>query len=147
MYRVVVGVGNPLLGDDAVGIEVVKELARRKGEINAEIKYAMAGGLELAEMIYGYDFAIIVDAVRNMKGVGEMMLEDYRESVANHDIDFPRAYRMLSRYVKMPPVRIVGIGIKNVSIGEGLSEEVKEMVPLALKKIEEIMEEENGTSG
>ena len=139
MYSVVVGVGNPLLGDDAVGLEIAKRL---KGIVNADVKLAIAGGLELAEMIAEYDLAIIIDAFKG-KGIKEIDVDDYEESVANHDISFPSAYRILSRYIRMPKVRIVGIGINGIEIREELSPKIKKMIPEVVKKIEEIMEEEN----
>ncbi len=140
MYSVVVGVGNPLLGDDAIGLEVAKQL---DGKINADVKLAIAGGLELAEMIADYELAVIVDAIENMEGVKEIDVDEYEESVANHDISFPSAYRILSRYIRMPKVRVIGVGVKNLEIKEGLSEEVKKLMPLAIEKIKEILEEEN----
>jgi|Deesub1362A_J573_1020465.scaffolds.fasta_scaffold03329_7 hydrogenase maturation protease len=140
MYSVVVGVGNPLLGDDAVGLEVAKQL---DGKINADVKLAIAGGLELAEIIADYELAVIVDAIKNMEGVKEIDVDEYEESVANHDISFPSAYRILSRYIRMPKVRVIGVGIKNLEIKEELSEEVKKLMPIAIEKIKEILEEEN----
>jgi len=139
MYSVIVGVGNPLLGDDAVGLEVAKRL---KGVVEADVKLAIAGGLELAEMIAEYDLAIIIDAFKG-KGIKEIDVDDYEESVANHDISFPSAYRILSRYIRMPKVRIVGIGIDDIEIKEELSPKIKKMIPEVVKKVKEILEEEN----
>ncbi len=139
MHSVIVGVGNPIIGDDAAGLEVAKRL---KGKINAEIKEAVAGGLELAELIADYDVAVIIDAFQG-EGIKEMEVDDYRESVPNHDISFPSAYNMLSRYIKMPRVRIVGIGIRDFQWREGLSDEIKSVIPKVVRKIKEILEEEN----
>ncbi|RLF32272.1 MAG: hypothetical protein DRN07_05365 [Thermoplasmata archaeon] len=140
MSSVIVGVGNPLLGDDAVGLAVVQRL---KGRVNAEVKQAIAGGLELAEMIVGYDFALIVDAFHG-EGVQEIDVDRYQETVANHDISFPAAYTMLSRYVRMPRVRVLGIGVDHMDISEELSEKVRIFIPVAVKKAKTILEEENG---
>ena len=120
MYSVIVGVGNPLLGDDAVGLEVAKRL---KGVVE-------------------YDLAIIIDAFKG-KGIKEIDVDDYEESVANHDINFPSAYRILRRYVKMPKVRVIGIGVDGIEIKEELSPKIKKMIPEVVKKVKEIMEEEN----
>ena len=139
MHSVVVGVGNPIMGDDAVGLEIARRI---KGRVNADVKMAVAGGLELAEMIAKYDVAIIVDAFHG-KGIEEMEVEEYKETVPNHDISFPSAYHILSRYVKMPRVRILGIGMKDFRLKEGLSKEVEAAIPEAMKRIEKILEEEN----
>ncbi len=138
MRSIIVGVGNPLLGDDAIGIEVVKRL-KKKG-YNA--KEAIAGGIELAEMIAGYDFAIIIDAFHGI-GIKEISIEEYNESVANHDISFPSAYKILARYTKMPEVKIIGIGVKKIEVGEKLSPHVKMAIPSAIEIVEKLMEEKN----
>ncbi len=143
MYSVIVGIGNPLFGDDAIGLEVVKKLKEKNKEKNVDIKLCTAGGLELAEIIADYDLAIIVDAVKGLNGVKEISIDDYKESVANHDISFPSAYRILSKYIKMPKVRIVGIGINNIEIKEEISNETKEKIPVAIKFIKKMLEEEN----
>ena len=139
MHSIIVGVGNPIMGDDAVGLEIAKRI---KGKVDAEIRKAIAGGLELAEMIAGYDLAIIVDAFHG-KGIKEIELEDYNETVPNHDMAFPSAYHILSRYIRMPHVRILGIGMKDFRLKEGLSKEVESLIPEAIEKIRRILEEEN----
>lgn len=138
MGSVIVGVGNPLLGDDSIGLEI----AARMKEMGYNAEEAIAGGLELAEMITGYDFAIIADAFRG-EGIKDISMDEYKESVANHDVSFPSAYKILSRYVKMPEVRIIGIGINRIEINEEISNKAEEMIPDAVKRIKKILEEEN----
>jgi hydrogenase maturation protease len=138
MRSIIVGVGNPLLGDDAIGLEIARQL--RNMGYNA--KEAIAGGIELAEMIAGYDFAIIVDAFHGI-GIKEISIDEYNESVANHDISFPSAYKILSRYIKMPEVKIIGIGIKKIEVGEQLSSQVEMAIPAAIEIVKKIMEDKN----
>jgi hydrogenase maturation protease len=67
---IVIGLGNPLLGDDGVGWRVADEVegrlhaARQAGrEIpEVEIERLGVGGLRLMECLTGYDAAILVDA-------------------------------------------------------------------------------------
>ncbi|MDW8326648.1 MAG: hydrogenase maturation protease [Anaerolineales bacterium] len=90
MKTLVVGLGNPLLGDDAVGWRVAEEVQRRlrsadwrfesgdwasqaaisnlKSQIpnpqsTIEVECFALGGLSLMERMVGYDRAIVVDAV------------------------------------------------------------------------------------
>jgi hydrogenase maturation protease len=62
----VVGVGNPLLGDDGVGWRVVdvvqSQLADRIGRGEIEIDHLATGGLDLMERLLGAEQAILVDA-------------------------------------------------------------------------------------
>ncbi len=61
---IVIGVGNPVIADDGVGLEVARCLQRQltlwKGITVAEV---YNGGLELMEAMAGYDHAFIVDAI------------------------------------------------------------------------------------
>jgi hydrogenase maturation protease len=68
----VVGLGNPLLGDDAVGWRVVEELERRLGSTGPppeadgreiETDVLAVGGIGLMERLAGASRAILVDAI------------------------------------------------------------------------------------
>ena len=71
MRTVIVGVGNPILGDDAVGIHAVRGL---EGRSDADVREAYTGGLNLLDLLRGYQRAIIIDAVY----LEDMMIGDVR---------------------------------------------------------------------
>lgn len=61
----VLGLGNPILGDDGVGWKVAEEVrSRLEGQQPpVEIDCASLGGLSLMERMLGYDRAIVIDAI------------------------------------------------------------------------------------
>jgi len=63
MKTLVLGLGNDLLGDDAVGIIAVRRLS---GEIPGQADFVESGlhGIALIDILAGYERAIIVDAIR-----------------------------------------------------------------------------------
>jgi hydrogenase maturation protease len=64
----VVGLGNPILGDDGVGWRVIDELdGMDHGD--ASLQQACVGGVSLMEIMVGYRRAIIVDAVIDPEAV------------------------------------------------------------------------------
>jgi hydrogenase maturation protease len=65
---IIVGLGNPLMTDDAVGILVARALHARLSDPNAELREAAVAGIELMELLVGYDRAVIVDAVQTEGG-------------------------------------------------------------------------------
>ena len=65
---VILGLGNPLMSDDAVGILVARALHARLADPYVELREAAVGGIELMEMLVGYDRAVIVDAVQTDGG-------------------------------------------------------------------------------
>ena len=67
----VVGLGNPILGDDGVGWRVVDEVERRmRPGAAVVVERAALGGLSLMERMVGYPRAVIVDAVHAGAAVG-----------------------------------------------------------------------------
>jgi len=62
MKTLVLGLGNDLLGDDAVGVLAVRAV-RRKPPPDADLCETALHGLALMDFFIGYDRAIIVDAI------------------------------------------------------------------------------------
>ncbi len=62
----VVGLGNPILGDDGVGWHVAEEVSRVAAErsLPIEVDSLAVGGLALMERMVGYDRVVVVDAIR-----------------------------------------------------------------------------------
>ena len=60
----ILGLGNTYLGDDAVGIHVIRELRPVVEPLGIDVVEAELGGFELAEILGGYGRAKIVDAVK-----------------------------------------------------------------------------------
>lgn len=60
----VLGLGNPILGDDGIGVRVVQAVADALPVgTDIEVDEACAGGLELMERMAGYERVILVDAI------------------------------------------------------------------------------------
>jgi len=73
----IIGLGNPILGDDGVGWRVAEEVKRRLGiglpaarawglrtaTSEIEVDCVSLGGLSLMERMMGYDRAILIDAI------------------------------------------------------------------------------------
>jgi len=137
LKTLVLGLGNPILGDDGVGIYTVRAVRERlKGRVGVDIKEASLGGLRLMEEILGYDRVIIVDAIITGRGaVGEI----YRFSPQNlkgtlhlsspHDLNFTTALELGRIYAPDDvPKEIVIYAIEvaeNLTFAEELSGKVK----------------------
>jgi hydrogenase maturation protease len=72
----VLGVGNPILSDDGVGIHVARELKKRKAK-GIDVEELAASGLEFLDVVRGYDKVIIIDAIQTKGGKpGELHILD-----------------------------------------------------------------------
>ncbi len=156
MTTLVVGLGNPLLGDDGVGWRVVDELARviagapdqlATGPINpqtVELEQLSVGGLTLMERLVGYERAILVDALASPDvRVGEVtcrLLDDLPDPTAGHlgsahDTSLHTALATgRSLGAQLPgEVWVVSVGARRVyDFGDELSAPVAAAVPRAV---------------
>ncbi len=85
----VVGLGNPLLGDDGVGWRIADSVARHVADrSDVTIECAAVGGLTLMERLIGYDRVLIADAVHTgdaaVGTVRRARLEDLDDPSAGH---------------------------------------------------------------
>lgn len=62
----VIGLGNPFLTDDGIGVKVAYEIEKTLGPdkpANLTITEASVGGLRLMELMIGFDRVILIDAI------------------------------------------------------------------------------------
>jgi len=66
-----VGMGNPILCDDAIGIRLAQAIGERLGarEGLEVIEECSVGGLNLVELVSGYDRLIVLDSIKTEGGV------------------------------------------------------------------------------
>jgi hydrogenase maturation protease len=144
MKTIVVGLGNPILGDDGVGWRVIEEI--QKNELpSALIDYEClsVGGISLMEHLIGYDRAILIDAfVSDVEEVGSILIRRLNDLpnysafhiASAHDTSLQRALelgRMMGAYLPQE-VTVIGIAIRQVrDFGDTLSPPVEAAVPQA----------------
>ena len=86
MKTLVIGLGNPILTDDGVGVKVAYGVERALGDRLQEyvdVTEASAGGLRLMEAMIGYDRVVLIDALLRQNGnqpgnISRMTLNDLR---------------------------------------------------------------------
>ena len=63
----ILGLGNPILGDDGVGWKVADAVQTRLGtlKVPVEVDFASLGGLSLMERMLGYERVILIDTVKS----------------------------------------------------------------------------------
>ncbi|MCJ7536111.1 MAG: hydrogenase maturation protease [Anaerolineales bacterium] len=128
MKTLVLGLGNPILTDDGVGVLVAEEVrARLPEDTPIDIIEVSVGGLTLMETMIGYDRVILVDAFQRLDGccpgkVHKMSLEDLRSisptqhSASPHDTSLVTALEMGHRMgLQLPQdITIFAIEVENV---------------------------------
>lgn len=140
---IIVGIGNDLLQDDAVGIEAVRRL---KGTVPADCVECSTAGLALLDVLVGYSGAILVDSVQ--------MEADHAGRVREWDPDHFQAcgpasphfmglgeVRDLARVLDLPfpaSLAVITVAIGNcMTIGQPLSKPVLDALPELVARIRE----------
>ena len=156
MKTIIIGLGNPILGDDSVGWRVAEQV-RQSIELagalhpDLDIDFLALGGISLMERMVGYDRAIIIDALTTgQKPVGTVFhfpIEDLPDLTADHmtaihDTSLPVALKLGHTMGAHLPRTIDIIGIETVSVfdfSEELSPPVAQAVPQAVHQVLELM--------
>lgn len=120
----VIGLGNPLISDDSVGLRVAACLKDRlAGCQGVEVTEDYWGGLRLMERMIGYDAAIVIDAICTGATPGTIHhltvhMMDTQKSASAHDVNLPTALAFGRRAGAHLPaddaIRLVGIEAEDV---------------------------------
>ena len=141
----VLGVGNPILSDDGVGIHIARKLKEMR-LFGVTVEELAASGLELLDMVVGYDEVIIIDAIQTKDGrpgdFYELEEKDFEKSIhgsSPHGINIATALALGRKIVpeKMPK-RVTFVAVEAddvVNVSERLTEKVQNAVPGILDKI------------
>ncbi len=146
MKIVVIGIGNPLMGDDGFGVAVIEELKRLN--LPVDIQEFGTLGLQILKFIEGYDVCIVIDTVRGGKKPGEIHVFDLEKVDLNvkipislHDIDFVEALKLCGFRFKLPKIFVIGVEPERIDFGMELSEPVRSAVPKVIKIVVDMINE------
>lgn len=146
MKVLVLGVGNPILSDDGVGIHVAREL-KKKGIEGVHIEELAASGLELLDLVRGYDKVIIIDAIQTKNGdPGRLHIleeKDFEKSVhgsSPHGINIATALALGRKLVpKEMPKEVVFFAVEVedlVNVSERLTPRIERTLPGIVELVE-----------
>ena len=144
MKTIVLGVGNLILRDDGVGIHIANEVKKHIHDPNITVDEAITGGMNLLDLLLGYEKAIIIDAVKSKDGahgeVRRIPLSDFNtlHSCNPHDVSLIEAIDMAKKLgeTNIPKeIVIIGVMMKEIpcEFGEELSKEISATVPKAVE--------------
>ncbi len=143
----ILGIGNEILKDDGIGPKIVSRLAKEFPASAFDYQSASLGGLELVELIRGYQRVILIDAINTGQGqVGDVYFftpQDFKETLhlSNlHDISFLQALE-LGKHINIPipeEIQIIAIEIREDKVfGEEFSPELQSRYEQIYFKIRE----------
>ncbi|PIU83034.1 MAG: hydrogenase maturation protease [Elusimicrobia bacterium CG06_land_8_20_14_3_00_38_11] len=151
----VVGFGNILMGDEGVGIHVVKELQMQNAKCKIRDVEFIDGGTSALDIILSLkdiDKLVVIDAVKNGGIPGEIYkfhnftipCEDKFSQFQNsgmqktslHDLNLVDALKIAEKLGTLPKeIVFIGVEPKEIEPKMGLSEELKTKIPEIIKTV------------
>jgi hydrogenase maturation protease len=143
MKTLILGMGNPILSDDGVGLLAVEKLRYRIPR--ADVASSAMIGLTLFDLIIGYDTLFIIDAMttRNgklgeLKKIGEYDRHGTLHLFSSHGINIFELMELGVRCGYDMPRLLAVYGIEigdEVAFGEALSLALNEKLPAIVEEI------------
>ena len=145
----VIGLGNPLMGDDGAGVAALERL-REEWELPAEVELVDGGtwGMNLLPLVESVRHLILVDAIRSGAPPGTLTVLERHElpryfslKLSPHQIDL-REVLALAELRGLLPEELVAVGIEpeRVEMELGLSPRVQaglgKVVDLVVERLE-----------
>ena len=145
MKTLVLGLGNPILSDDGVGLRVARELENRLDQQEVTVVETSMAGLDLLDLLAGYDRAIIVDAIQTVGGKSGQIyrlapeaFDATRHAASPHDVNFATALELGKRLGLTLPQQIVIFAIEVAdasTFSEECTPQVRQAIPLCVKMV------------
>ena len=126
----VIGLGNTLRGDDAIGIVIIEELKKYKFDNDIELIDGGEGGFNILHYLMRFKKVLIIDAVDFGGNVGETKVFNINDTffenlhLSTHDINICKIADILRILGEIPEIFIFGIQPKNMNYVEGLSSDI-----------------------
>ena len=142
MKTLILALGNPILSDDRIGLEVADRLTQHCS--HADIIKSYAATMDIIPQLAGYDRLIVIDAVQTGSAppgtVHRFNFDNFADTVrpsSPHDINFATAFQMAKTwgYDIPPDIRIYGIEVKE------LLKFSERCTPQVAEKLDEIVEQ------
>jgi hydrogenase maturation protease len=154
----IIGLGNPIVSDDSVGLKVAQQLrVLLDGRDDVEVQEDYWGGLRLMERMIGYDRAIVVDAICSGAEPGTIHhlttgAMSTQKSASAHDVNLATALAFGRQAgVHLPAddqVRLVGIEAEDVvNFGEQCTPAVAAAIPRAIQEVIQLLDLMLGRQG
>ena len=139
----IIGLGNHLRGDDAIGLHIVEKL--RDFSFDAELQLIEAGAdaFSLLEHLMADDPLLIIDCALLGKEPGSYVkfelsaaqLQKELQGISLHGFSLAEVLAMAKKMGKVAPCTVIGVQPKSIGFNRPLSEEVMETIPLIIDDI------------
>ncbi len=144
----VLGVGNYLMGDEGVGVQLIQAMEQMDLPPYIDIVDGGTGGLLLLNLFESYPFIILVDATMDGKSTGTItklkprFASDYPSALSVHDVGLKDMIESVYLMEKIPEIHLFTITITEMKpMTLELSPQVAASIPTCIYQILELAKE------
>ncbi len=146
MRTLVLGIGNLLMGDEAVGVHVARAVAERPLPGGVTVVDGGTGGFHLLSCLTDYDPVIIVDATMDGRPAGTVSVvepryaSDFPRSLTAHDIGLRDLIESAALVSALPKMYLVTVSVDAIqSMETRLSPAVRSSVAAATAQVVQLL--------
>jgi len=140
----ILGIGNLLMGDEGIGIHIVRYLEKNYNWENVDILDGGTGGFHLMGYFQSYPMVILIDATIDGQTAGSIKLlkpkysSDYPPTLTAHDIGLKDLLDSLYLLNSQPEIWLYTVSIQKLDkVTMELSPEIEASIPAAAERIAE----------
>ncbi len=144
----IIGIGNPLMGDDGLGIAVIEQLQQHQLPPCVELIDGGCGGLSLVPLLTECRLAIIIDAAdfgANPGSIKTLTTADLSQIPAqifrpsSHQPGLADVLQLLKKLNELPQLTMFFMQVANCRQGYGLSGQVRAALPDLIAEIRRVI--------
>lgn len=144
----ILGIGNVLLGDEGVGVHIVRALEGETLPGCVRLLDGGTGGFHLLSLFQQYQKIILIDATLDRREPGTIRLlkpkyaRDFPQTLSAHDIGLKDLVQSAIMLGFLPDILLITVSITdNQPLSMELSEQVKQSIDEVINMVMKILEE------
>ena len=144
----ILGIGNYLMGDEGVGVHLIRELETEKLPEGVQLLDGGTAGFQLMAYLEQYPMVIMVDATLDKNPAGTIRLieprfsQDFPKAMSTHEIGLKDLVESLSLMGKLPKIYLFVVSVADIAnLHIGLSSGIQGVMDELKKKVVNLAEE------
>lgn len=145
----ILGIGNVLLGDEGVGVHVIRALEKECVPANVRLLDGGTGGFHLLEYLQEYPRVVLIDATLDGRPAGTIGVlrprfsHEFPRTLSAHDIGLKDLVESAALLGKLPEIALYTVSVNpGQSLTMELSEEIRQAAGQVARKILENLRKE-----
>lgn len=144
----IIGIGNPLMADDGIGIKIIHELQKQELPKNVELIDGGCGGFKLLPLFTDCQQLIIVDAADFAAKPGSIKILTNKDlhqipspqpNRSGHFFSLPELLEAAQKLNQLPPLTLYLVQISACSPDTKLTAEIETALPALVETIRNIL--------